>query len=148
MECLSSSHAKHSIGYHVIFCPKFRNTVFHEPMATSLKNILHQTAVHYGWIIHALEIMPGHVHIFVQSDHTTAPMVIAKTLKSISAVDLFNRYSHLKQRSFWGSGLWSKGTFYSTVGHVSKEVVQKYIADQKLRDSSHRTRRWVSSRKS
>jgi REP element-mobilizing transposase RayT len=46
----------------------------------------------YGWILHALEIMPDHVHIFVQADHTTAPVEIAKTMKSISAVHIFNTH--------------------------------------------------------
>ena len=77
--------------------------------------------------------MPDHVHIFVQVDHTTAPVVITQTLKSISAVDIFNKFPTLKQRKFWGSGLWSRGTYYASVGHISEDVVKKYIETQKQR---------------
>ena len=77
--------------------------------------------------------MPDHVHIFVQADHTTAPVVIAQTLKSISAVDIFNKFPTLKQRKFWGSGLWSRGTYYASEGHISEDAVKKYIETQKQR---------------
>ena len=133
MQYLSSSHAKHSIGYHIIFCPKYRNAVFQKPVDVSLKTILHKTATCYGWKIHPLEVMPDHVHIFIQSDHTTAPVDIAKTLKSVSAVALFREYPTLKRKRFWGSGLWSRGVFYSAVGHISEDAVRKYIETQKLR---------------
>ena len=46
--------------------------------------------------LHAIEIMPDHVHVFVQADHTTAPVEIAKTMKSISAVDIFGTFKDLK----------------------------------------------------
>ena len=121
--------------------------MFNEPIATSLREILFEIADHYHWKIHALEIMPDHVHIFVQGDHITAPVTIAKTLKSISTVRLFRMYPQLKQRRFWGSGLWSRGTFYSTVGHAAENVVQKYIETQKQRNSSHGTRPRVSLRR-
>jgi hypothetical protein len=59
--------------------------------------------------------MPDHVHIFVQADHTTAPVEIAKTLQSISAVHIFNKFPTLKGRKFWSSGLWSRGTYDASV---------------------------------
>ena len=115
MDYGSSSHATHSIGYHMIFCPKFRHTVFNEPIATSLRGIFLQIADHYQ--------------------------------KSISTVRLFRMYPQLKQHRFWGSGLWSRGTFYSTVGHVAENVVQKYIETQKQRNPSHGTRPWEGLRR-
>jgi REP element-mobilizing transposase RayT len=44
--------------------------------------------------------MPDHVHVFVQADHTTAPVEIAKTMKSISAVHIFNTFKDLKNVAF------------------------------------------------
>jgi putative transposase len=79
--------------------------------------------------------MPDHVHIFVQADHTTAPVEIAKTLRSISAVHIFNKFPTLKGRKFWGSGLWSRGTYYASVGHISEDALRKYIQTQKERES-------------
>lgn len=77
--------------------------------------------------------MPDHVHIFVQADHLTAPVEIAKTLKSISAVRIFYAFPKLKSRKFWGSGLWSRGTYFASVGHISEDAIRRYIETQKVR---------------
>jgi putative transposase len=42
--------------------------------------------------------------VFVQADHTTAPVEIAKTMKSISAVHIFNTFKDLKKTSLLGFG--------------------------------------------
>ncbi|MBC6433708.1 IS200/IS605 family transposase [Nostoc sp. HG1] len=124
------------MGYHIIFCPKYRHQILEGAVEVELKRILGETCKTYGWILHALEIMPDHVHVFVQADHTTAPVEIAKTMKSISAVHIFNTFKDLKKRRFWGSGMWSDGTFYSSVGGVSEEAVKRYIETQKQRGDS------------
>ena len=134
MQVLSSSHAKHCLGYHIVFCPKYRHQVLKDAIEVELKRILAETCSHYGWELHELEIMPDHVHLFVQADHTVAPVEIAKTLKSISAVHIFNKFPKLKGRKFWGSGLWSRGTYYASVGHISEDAVRKYIQTQKERE--------------
>ncbi len=133
MKILSSPHAKHCLGYHIVFCPKYRNQVLEGAIEIELKRILGETCQTYGWTLHAIEIMPDHVHVFVQADHTTAPVEIAKTMKSISAVHIFSTFKDLKKRRFWGSGLWSDGTFYSSVSGASEEAVKQYIATQKQR---------------
>jgi putative transposase len=54
-------------------------------------------------------------------------------MKSISAVHLFQTFKDLKKRRFWGSGMWSDSTFYSSVGGASEEAVKRYIDSQKRR---------------
>jgi len=66
-----------------------------------------------------------------QTNHLTAPYQIVQTLKSISAVHIFHKFPELKGNKFWGSGLWSKGCYYSTVGHLSEDIIIKYIESQK-----------------
>ncbi|WP_425354773.1 transposase [Limnoraphis robusta] len=39
----------------------------------------------------------------------------------------------MKRRKFWGSRMWSDGTYYGSVGHISEEAVRKYIETQKQR---------------
>jgi putative transposase len=134
MQNKTSVHATHSIGYHLIWCPKYRHPVLVGAVEIELKKILAQTYMAYDWELEALEIMPDHVHLFLQADHLTAPVIIAKTLKSISAVHIFNKFPKLKARKFWGSGLWSRGTYYASVGHISEEAIRQYIETQKDRE--------------
>ena len=130
---MSKDNAPFSFDYHIIWCPKYRHGVLDGPIAIELKRILAETCSVYGWLLQEIEVMPDHVHVFVQADHTTAPLQIARTLKSISAVHLFHAFPKLKGRKFWGSGLWSRGTYYATVGHIAEEVIRKYIESQKTR---------------
>ncbi|MFW0860473.1 MAG: IS200/IS605 family transposase [Dehalococcoidia bacterium] len=128
---MSSNHATYSLGYHIIWCPKYRHQVLEDAVAIELRRIISETCSVYKWTLEALEILPDHIHIFVQANHLTPPMEIAKTLKSISAVHIFNKFPKLKGRRFWGSGLWSRGTYYASVGHISEESIRKYIESQK-----------------
>ena len=81
----------------------------------------------------AIEVMPDHVHLFLEASPDDAPSSIARarTLKSISAVHIFTACPKLKERKFWGSGLWSRGCYYGSVGAITEDSVKKYIENQK-----------------
>lgn len=134
MEYLITSHSKSKLGYHIVFCPKFRKPVLVEGVAVELKHIIGQTCLTYGWKLHSLEIMPDHVHMFIQLSPSDTLTNVVRTIKSTSAVYLFSLFPKLKGQKFWGSGLWSSGTYYATVGSVSEEAVKMYIENQKSRD--------------
>lgn len=51
--------------------------------------------------------------------------------KSISAVEIFATYPKLKQRKFWGSGMWFSNTYYGTAGGTDESAVSVYIDKQK-----------------
>jgi putative transposase len=105
-----------------------------DAVEVELKKVLAETCEHYGWKLEKMETMPDHVHLFVRVDPVTAPVEITKTLKSISAIYIFTTFPKLKGKKFWGSGLWSRSTYYGTVGHVSEDVIKKYIKDQKSKE--------------
>lgn len=126
----SASHSTYKIGYHIVWCTKFRHKVLVEAVEVAAKRIISETCVAYGWQIPSLEVMPDHVHCFVQAPPTVAPVDIVRTLKSVSAVGIFTRFPQLKGRKFWGTGLWSKGYYVGTVGDMSEDVVRKYIDSQ------------------
>jgi putative transposase len=75
--------------------------------------------------------MPDHVHVFLQANPEDRPIDIVKTLKSISAVAVFYSFPKLKGQKFWGSGLWSKGSYYASVGQISQDTIKNYILSQK-----------------
>src|SRR5579871_6324659 len=96
METMSTNHAKFSIGYHIIWCTKYRHQILRDAIEIALKRILAETCSQYDWKLQSLEIMSDHVHIFLQADPTIAPAEIAKTLKSIPCADRFLNFSGLR----------------------------------------------------
>ena len=117
----SASHCKYLIQYHIIWCPKFRFSVLHGKADMTLKQILQKICEDYGYRIKALEVMPDHIHIFVDVPQTVAPCDVVRTLKSKSAIELFKAYPTLKRFYARCGVLWSRGYFISTVGQKSHE---------------------------
>ena len=130
----SASHCKYLIQYHIIWCPKFRFAVLKGDVESKLKEILQQICEKYHYQIKALEVMPDHIHIFVDCPQTVAPCDIARTLKSISAIQMFRAFPSLKRFYARCGVLWSSGYFISTVGHISESTVIRYIEKQKHHD--------------
>ena len=130
----SASHCKYLIQYHIIWCPKFRFAVLKGDVESKLKEILQQICEKYHYQIKALEVMPDHIHIFVDCPQTVAPCDIARTLKRISAIQMFRAFPSLKRFYARCGVLWSSGYFISTVGHISESTVIRYIEEQKHHD--------------
>ena len=126
-----ASHCKYLVQYHIIWCPKFRYPILKDGVDETLKKILSEVCDAYGYIIKALEVMPDHIHIFVDCPVTVAPCDVVRTLKSRSAIQLLKAYPELKRFYARCGKLWSNGYFISSVGHISEAAVKKYIEEQK-----------------
>ena len=131
MHRISENNCVHELGIHLVFCTKYRKKIFTGIYEVELRHILAQTCAEYGWKIEALEIMSDHVHLFIQIGPEDRATDISRTLKSISAAVIFVKFPDLKGRKFWGSGLWSRGTYYGSVGNVNEETIRDYIERQK-----------------
>jgi len=110
-EYKSLNHCKYMVQYHLIWCPKFRFSVLKDDIELSLKEIMFLISHSYDFDIIEMELMPDHMHLFISAKPTVAPTDLVRTIKSISAVELFKKHPKLKQ--FYGrcGSLWSKGYF-------------------------------------
>jgi putative transposase len=127
----ATSHSVYNLNYHIVFVTKYRNKVLSGAIEEHIKEQMPILCERYEWEQLALEVMPDHVHLFVSAPPTTAPVTITKTLKSILAVSIFKTFPTLKQKRFWGSGLWSDGCYYGSAGTVSAKTIAMYIENQK-----------------
>ena len=116
----SNNNSVPTLQYHIVWCTKYRHPILTGAVEVETKTILAQTCTEYGWSLKAIEVMPDHVHLFLEASPDEAPSTIARTLKSISAVHIFTAFPRLKERKFWGSGLWSRGCYYGSVGAVTE----------------------------
>jgi len=61
----TSSTCVYNLGYHLIWCPKFRRKVLLGSIETRLKELLLEKASKIHVTIENMETMPDHVHLFV-----------------------------------------------------------------------------------
>src|SRR5262245_61080491 len=59
-----------SLKYHLVWCPKYRRPVLTGEVEARLRQLLGQKAAELGITLHKLDVMPDHVHLFVESDPT------------------------------------------------------------------------------
>lgn len=114
--------------YHVIFCPKYRRKVLVGDIEKDLREIFYEVAKENDVEIKALEIMLDHVHMFISFDPRQHIHKIIQQFKGKSSRILREKYPSLKSRL---PSLWTRSYFCCTVGHISEEVVMKYIENQK-----------------
>jgi putative transposase len=116
-----------TLKYHLVFCPKYRRPILGGELPQRLEQLLYAKAEELGATIHAMEVMPDHVHLFVESDPTLAPAHIAAQFKGYTSRVLREEFAWLKSRL---PSLWSRSYYIGSVGHVSEATVRKYIEAQ------------------
>ena len=114
--------------FHIIFCPKYRRKVLVNGVDERLKEILFEIAGEKDVEIKALEIMPDHVHIFIDFDPRITLHKIIKDFKGISSRILREEFPFLKSRL---PSLWTRSYFACSIGDISEEAIKKYIENQK-----------------
>ena len=116
--------------YHIVCPAKYRKAVFTEEVDQTLKEICE--GIEERFEIEFLEIGTDqdHVHFLVQSVPDYSPTKIVRTIKSITAKEIFKRMPEVKKQ-LWGGEFWSDGYFISTVGsHGTEEVIKQYVKEQ------------------
>jgi REP-associated tyrosine transposase len=114
--------------YHLVWCPKYRRPVLGKPVDRRLKTLLQEKAAELGMTIHTLEVMPDHVHLFLEADPTRCVAEIVNRLKGFTSHQLREEFSFLRSRL---PTLWSRSYYAGSVGAVSEAAVRQYIEDQK-----------------
>ncbi len=117
-----------SLKYHVVFCPKYRRPVLVSPIDERLKGLIREIAGHRDMTVHKLEVLPEHVHLFVETDPRWAPAEMVAKFKAVSSRVLRQEFPALRSRL---PTLWSRSYFIGSVGAVSEAAIRRYIDAQK-----------------
>ena len=125
----------YNFHYHLIWVTKYRHKTFvTDQLSEEMKQILSSIAKDNNIVIEKMEVMTDHVHVLISFPPSKAPASAIKALKGRSAYIFLKRHPEIKQSQYWGGHLWSPSYYMSTLGNMSKEVVEKYINDQKYHD--------------
>jgi putative transposase len=119
-----NASAVFSLKFHLVWCPKYRRAVLEGAVADRLKVLLQNTANDFSLTIHTLEIMPDHVHLFIECDPTFSISETTNRLKGQTSRVLRQEFPGLRSRL---PTLWSRSYYAGSVGHVSEATVRKYI---------------------
>lgn len=117
-----------TLQYHIVWCTKYRRKVLVSPIMDDLRSLIADKARELEVTVEALEIMPDHVHLFVSALPTDAVQHLVNQFKGFTSRILRLRYPSLRSRL---PSLWSRSYYIGSVGAVSAETVQRYIAAQK-----------------
>ncbi len=129
-ELIRKQHNVSILLYHILCPAKYRKAVFTPEVDKKLKEICAEIALRYE--IEFLEIGTDydHVHFLVQSVPKYSPTKIVRTIKSITAKEIFRQMPEVKKQ-MWGGEFWSDGYFISTVGsHGTEEMLKQYVKNQ------------------
>lgn len=118
----------YSLNYHMVWCPKYRRKVLIGEFANELRSLLYQKAKELKVAIEALEIVPDHVQLFIESDPTEALQRLANQSKGYTSRILRQFYPYLRSHV---TSLLIRRVSVGTMGHVSEETVKRYIEIQK-----------------
>lgn len=121
----------YNFHFHLVWVTKYRNPAFTDgQLVNDMKTILTDLAHEKGISIEEMEIMPDHIHMLISFKPKYAPSDIVKYLKGHSAKKFFEIHPEIRNSSFWGGHLWSHSYFMSTLGNMSRDVVEQYIRNQ------------------
>lgn len=123
-----NSSAVHSLKYHIVFCPKYRRDVLRDGVDARFKQIVDQLCVEHGWSICGIEVMPDHVHLFIEADPRFSVVEIVNRIKGRTSRILRGEFPQLRSRI---PTLWTRSYYAGTVGFVSESAVKRYIENQK-----------------
>ena len=129
-ELIRLSHNVSLLMYHVVCPAKYRRVIFDDKVDEVLTEICKEIEKRYD--IRFLEIGTDrdHVHFLLQSVPKLSPTQIVRTVKSITAREIFQRRPEVKKK-LWGGEFWTDGYFVSTVGqHGNEETIRKYVQGQ------------------
>lgn len=129
-EYVHKSHNVSVLMYHLVFPAKYRRVVFDGAVEAVLRDTCLEIEKRYE--IKFLEIGTDrdHVHFLVQSVPTYSVTKVVRTVKSVTAREVFRRCPGVKKQ-LWGGEFWSDGYFASTVGkHGDEQVIARYVQGQ------------------
>ena len=123
-----ASHAVYDTVYHLVWCPKYRKKIFQEEdVRERAEQLVKEICDEYSIEIQEMEVAIDHVHLLVSFPPRLSIGEVVRTIKSISARELFREFPRIKKRLRSGE-LWEDGYFARTVGdRMTRQLIEKYI---------------------
>ena len=121
-------HSVYNINYHLVWIPKTRMKILGKPFDETIKETIRRVCAWHDWVLMTLQVMPDHLHLFISAPPKWAPAKVVQSLKAWTSKDLREKFAIIRQTRY-SDDLWASSYYCGTAGHVSAEVVAKYIRE-------------------
>ena len=129
-EHILKRHNKNLMLYHVVCPAKYRQKVFTDSVEKTLREVCAEIGQRYEMHFVEIGMDEDHAHFLMQSVPAVLPSAMVRTIKSITAREIFLRHPEVK-KMLWGGQFWTSGYYINTVGkHGNEEVICKYVREQ------------------
>ena len=127
-EIKHTAHSSYRCEYHVVFAPKYRRKVIYKELRKDVGEVLRKVCNELKVEIIEARACPDHIHMLVSIPPCMSISQFVGTLKSKSALMIFDRHANLQYR-YGNRHFWFRGYFVDTVGK-NERVISEYIRNQ------------------
>ena len=127
-ELKHTAHSSYRCEYHVVFAPKYRRKVVYGEIKKDVGEILRKLCNEMKVEIIEAEACPDHIHMLVSIPPYLSVAQFVGTLKSKSALMIFDRHANLKYK-YGNRNFWCRGYYVDTIGKNEK-MIKDYIRNQ------------------
>lgn len=120
----------YNLQYHIVWCTKYRKKILTGDIDNDLKTLIQSIAEEQDVNILAMETMPDHIHLLIDTKPQCRLSDLIKVLKGTTAWYLFKRHPELKEQ-LYGGHLWNPSYFAATVSDRTEEQIKNYIDGQR-----------------
>ena len=127
-EVKHTAHSSYRCEYHIVFAPKYRRKVIYGQIKADVGAIIRKLCNELKVEILEAEACPDHIHMLVSIPPYMSIAQFVGTLKSKSALMIFDRHANLKYK-YGNRSFWCRGYYVDTVG--KNEIISRvYIRNQ------------------
>ena len=127
-EVKHTAHSSYRCEYHIVFAPKYRRKVIYGQIKADVGAIIRKLCNELKVEILEAEACPDHIHMLVSIAPYMSIAQFVGTLKSKSALMIFDRHANLKYK-YGNRSFWCRGYYVDTVGKNEK-IIRDYIRNQ------------------
>ena len=127
-ELKHTAHSSCRCEYHVVFAPKYRRKVIYRELRKDIGEIMRKLCNEMKVEIMEAEACTDHIHMLVSIPPYMSVAQFVGTLKSKSALMIFDRHANLKYK-YGNRNFWCRGYYVDTVGKNEK-MIKEYIRNQ------------------
>ena len=127
-EIKHTAHSSYRCEYHIVFAPKYRRRVIYKELRKDIGEIFRKLCKEMNVEIIEAEAYVDHIHMLVSIPPYKSVAQFVGTLKSKSALMLFDRHANLKYK-YGNRNFWCRGYYADTVGKNAR-IIGEYIRNQ------------------